>query len=83
MFTGLENHSVLYVLHQSTRVASLNQQEVLEILQKSPLQNVKGKRFCLLYIFHLYIMYSINEHCLNCYSHNHIHKSSKEGQSWS
>ncbi|XP_076098495.1 uncharacterized protein LOC143068375 isoform X2 [Mytilus galloprovincialis] len=39
MFTGLENHSVLYVLHQSTRIASLNQQEVLDILQKSPLEN--------------------------------------------
>lgn len=41
MFIGLENHSVLYVLHQSTRIASLNQKEALDILQKSPLENEK------------------------------------------
>lgn len=43
MFTGLENHSVLYVLHQSTRLAALDQQEVLNLLHKSPLQNNPGK----------------------------------------
>ena len=42
MFSGLENHSVLYVLHQSTRLASLEQQEVLNLLHKSPLQNNPG-----------------------------------------
>ncbi|XP_062609221.1 zinc finger FYVE domain-containing protein 26-like [Saccostrea cucullata] len=49
MFTGLENHSVLYVLHQSTRLASLEQQEVLNLLEKSPLQknpeSTKSVRF--------------------------------------
>lgn len=38
LFKGLESHSVLYVLQQSTRLASLDQQEVLDLLQKVPLQ---------------------------------------------
>ncbi|KAL5009258.1 hypothetical protein ScPMuIL_014839 [Solemya velum] len=36
MFRGFENHSVLYVLHHATKLSSLNQQEVLSLLQKSP-----------------------------------------------
>ncbi|XP_052767439.1 zinc finger FYVE domain-containing protein 26-like isoform X2 [Mya arenaria] len=37
LFRGLENHSVLYVLQNSTRLSSLDQQEVLTLLQKVPL----------------------------------------------
>ncbi|KAK3093553.1 hypothetical protein FSP39_017239 [Pinctada imbricata] len=36
MFHFLENHSVLYVLHQSTRIGALDQGEVLKLLRKSP-----------------------------------------------
>jgi zinc finger FYVE domain-containing protein 26 len=36
MFQGLESHSVLYVLHQSTQLATLDMDEVLEILHKRP-----------------------------------------------
>ncbi|KAJ8309027.1 hypothetical protein KUTeg_013901 [Tegillarca granosa] len=44
MFVGLENHSVLYVLHKSTRLASKNQQEVLNLLQNSPFEGQNGKK---------------------------------------
>ncbi|XP_064623470.1 zinc finger FYVE domain-containing protein 26-like isoform X2 [Lineus longissimus] len=36
MFQGLEAHSVLYVLHQSTQLSTLDMEEVLEILHKRP-----------------------------------------------
>ncbi|KAK3587800.1 hypothetical protein CHS0354_042763 [Potamilus streckersoni] len=39
LFQRLENYSVLYVLHQSTRLASLDQHEVLNLLHKRPLQS--------------------------------------------
>ena len=45
LFKGLENHSVLFVLHQSTRLSALDQQEVLDLLQKVPLQGDKGESF--------------------------------------
>ncbi|XP_053395117.1 zinc finger FYVE domain-containing protein 26-like [Mercenaria mercenaria] len=41
LFKGLESHSVLYVLQTSTKLSSLDQQEVLELLQKVPLQGEK------------------------------------------
>ena len=43
MFLGLENHSVLYVLHHSTRIASLDEEEIVNILLKSPTEADKGK----------------------------------------
>ncbi|XP_019625924.1 PREDICTED: zinc finger FYVE domain-containing protein 26-like [Branchiostoma belcheri] len=36
LFQGLESHSVLFMLHQATSLASLNQQEVLDLLHKQP-----------------------------------------------
>ncbi|KAL3872697.1 hypothetical protein ACJMK2_035906 [Sinanodonta woodiana] len=39
LFQRLENYSVLYVLYQSTRLASLDQHEVLNLLHKIPLQS--------------------------------------------
>ena len=42
MFRGLENHSVLYVLHQSTKLSALDQREVLDLLHKVPLEDAKG-----------------------------------------
>ena len=42
LFRGLENHSVLYVLHQSTKLSALDQKEVLDLLHKVPLEDVKG-----------------------------------------
>ncbi|XP_069118425.1 uncharacterized protein [Argopecten irradians] len=44
MFLGLETHSVLFVLHQSTRICSLDQDEVFQLLQKSPLQEETGTK---------------------------------------
>ena len=44
LFKGLENHSVLYVLHQSTKLSALDQQEVLDLLHKVPLQGDRGER---------------------------------------
>ncbi|KAL4238418.1 hypothetical protein ACF0H5_003126 [Mactra antiquata] len=38
LFKGLETHSVLYVLQNSTKLHSLDEQEVLNLLQKVPLQ---------------------------------------------
>ncbi|CAH1262608.1 ZFYVE26 [Branchiostoma lanceolatum] len=36
LFQGLEFHSVLFMLHQATSLASLNQEEVLDLLHKQP-----------------------------------------------
>ncbi|XP_078590684.1 zinc finger FYVE domain-containing protein 26-like isoform X2 [Branchiostoma floridae x Branchiostoma japonicum] len=36
LFQGLEFHSVLFVLHQATSLARLNQEEVLDLLHKQP-----------------------------------------------
>ncbi|OWF55424.1 Zinc finger FYVE domain-containing protein 26 [Mizuhopecten yessoensis] len=44
MFLGLETHSVLFVLHRSTRISSLDQEEVFHLLQKSPLQGETGHK---------------------------------------
>lgn len=43
LFKGLENHSVLYVLHKSTKLSALDQQEVLDLLHKVPLQGDKDE----------------------------------------
>lgn len=43
MFHGFEDHSVLYVLHRATKLCSLNQQEVLSLLQKSPVAQEEGE----------------------------------------
>eukprot|EP00058_Branchiostoma_floridae_P025167 XP_002610657.1 hypothetical protein BRAFLDRAFT_65848 [Branchiostoma floridae] len=36
LFQGLEFHSVLFMLHQATSLARLNQEEVLDLLHKQP-----------------------------------------------
>ena len=44
---GLETHSVLFVLHQSTSLASLEPREVLDLLQNSVTKQTDGEHWFL------------------------------------